>query len=107
MNLLNEINARGTTIVMATHAKDIVNKMKNFKVKKEVVENTPSFEEEVEVKRFEFPKYVMVDEYETAKNNNYDALSVINAIIEGESPIAEDWLLKRITSFRLVTNVRT
>ena len=28
MNLLNEINARGTTIVMATHAKDIVNKMK-------------------------------------------------------------------------------
>ncbi len=28
MNLLNEINARGTTVVMATHAKDIVNKMK-------------------------------------------------------------------------------
>ena len=28
MNLLNDINARGTTVVMATHAKDIVNKMK-------------------------------------------------------------------------------
>jgi len=28
MSLLNDINARGTTIVMATHAKDIVNKMK-------------------------------------------------------------------------------
>ena len=28
MKLLNEINARGTTVVMATHAKDIVNKMK-------------------------------------------------------------------------------
>ena len=28
MNLLNEINARGTTVVMATHAKDIVDKMK-------------------------------------------------------------------------------
>jgi len=28
MNLLNDINARGTTIVVATHAKDIVNKMK-------------------------------------------------------------------------------
>lgn len=27
MQLLNEINLRGTTIVMATHAKDIVNKM--------------------------------------------------------------------------------
>ena len=27
-NLLNDINSRGTTVVMATHAKDIVNKMK-------------------------------------------------------------------------------
>ena len=28
MNLLNEINLRGTTLVIATHAKDIVDKMK-------------------------------------------------------------------------------
>ena len=28
MNLLNDINLRGTTIVVATHAKDIVDKMK-------------------------------------------------------------------------------
>ena len=28
MKLLNEINARGTTVVMATHAKDIVDSMK-------------------------------------------------------------------------------
>ena len=28
MNLLNEINLRGTTVVVATHAKDIVDKMK-------------------------------------------------------------------------------
>ena len=28
MNLLNEINMRGTTVVVATHAKDIVDKMK-------------------------------------------------------------------------------
>ena len=33
MNLLNEINARGTTIVMATHAKDIVDKMKKRVIK--------------------------------------------------------------------------
>ena len=28
MNLLNEINLRGTTVVIATHAKDIVDSMK-------------------------------------------------------------------------------
>ena len=28
MNLLNEINLRGTTVVIATHAKDIVDKKK-------------------------------------------------------------------------------
>ena len=28
MNLLHEINLRGTTVVIATHAKDIVDKMK-------------------------------------------------------------------------------
>ena len=27
MNLLNEINMRGTTVVVATHAKDIVDRM--------------------------------------------------------------------------------
>ena len=28
MSLLNDINRRGTTVVVATHAKDIVNRMK-------------------------------------------------------------------------------
>ena len=28
MTLLNDINARGTTVVVATHAKDIVDRMK-------------------------------------------------------------------------------
>ena len=28
MNLLSDINSRGTTVVVATHAKDIVNEMK-------------------------------------------------------------------------------
>ena len=35
MNLLNEINARGTTIVMATHARDIVDKMKKRVIQKD------------------------------------------------------------------------
>ena len=33
MNLLNEINLRGTTVVIATHAKDIVDKIKKKKVR--------------------------------------------------------------------------
>ena len=28
MNLLNEINMRGTTVIVATHARDMVDKMK-------------------------------------------------------------------------------
>ena len=39
MQLLNDINARGTTIVMATHAKDIVDEMKKrvIKIEKGVI----------------------------------------------------------------------
>ena len=33
MNLLNEINMRGTTVVVATHAKDIVDKMQKRVIK--------------------------------------------------------------------------
>ena len=33
MNLLNDINMRGTTVVIATHAKDIVDKMKKRVIK--------------------------------------------------------------------------
>ena len=33
MNLLNDINMRGTTVVVATHAKDIVDKMKKRVIK--------------------------------------------------------------------------
>ena len=42
MNLLNDINMRGTTVVVATHAKDIVNKMKKKGYEltyKEMIEN--------------------------------------------------------------------
>ena len=35
MNLLNDINLRGTTVIVATHAKDIVDKMKKRVIKLE------------------------------------------------------------------------
>lgn len=33
MTLLNDINARGTTVVVATHAQDIVNRMRKRVIK--------------------------------------------------------------------------
>jgi len=55
-----------------------------------------SFEEIAQIERFEFPKYVRADEYKTASSNKNDKLSVIRAIVELESPLSEEWLLKRI-----------
>ena len=64
--------------------------------KEETPSNDISFEEVAEVKHFEFPKYVMADDYKTAEKCNYDRLRVIRAIVELESPLSEEWLLKRI-----------
>ena len=69
----------------------------NIKPKKEATSSSGvSFEEVAEIKHFEFPKYVMADDYKTAENCNCDRLRVIRAIVELESPISEEWLLKRI-----------
>ncbi len=69
----------------------------NIKPKKEeTTSNDVSFEEVAEVKHFEFPEYVMADDYKTAKKCSYDRLRVIRAIVELESPLSEEWLLKRI-----------
>lgn len=64
--------------------------------KEETLSNDVSFEEVAEVKHFEFPKYVMADDYKTAEKCSYDRLRVIRAIVELESPLSEEWLLKRI-----------
>lgn len=67
-----------------------------------------SFAEVAEVKRFEFPHYVTVDEREIAKKFNYDKLKVIRAVTYCESPLSEEWLLKRIVFLfgrEKVTNV--
>ena len=38
----------------------------------------------------------MADDYKTAEKCSYDRLRVIRAIVELESPLSEEWLLKRI-----------
>lgn len=55
-----------------------------------------SFEETLAVKHFEFPKYIMADEYAISKKCNYNIFNVTRAILEVESPLSEEWLLRRI-----------
>ena len=69
--------------------------VKTKKVEKKTTE--VSFEEVVESKPFEFPKYIIADEFKLAEKYDYDRLKVIRAIVEQESPISEEWLLKRVS----------
>lgn len=89
---------------------EAVNKaMENINVKNEETStNNVSFEEVAQTKHFQFPKYVMANEYEIARKYNYDSKKVIFSIIELESPICLEWLLKRIAFLfgrEKVTNV--
>lgn len=54
------------------------------------------FEETIDKKKVEFPKYEMVDAYDAALKNHNDVLLTVKAIVDVESPISEEWLLKRI-----------
>lgn len=54
------------------------------------------FSETVIEKQFEFPKYKMVDALTIARKYRGDILAVTRAIVEVESPVSEEWLLKRI-----------
>ena len=47
-------------------------------------------------KHFEFPKYQMADELSLSRRMNYDIVRVTRAMLEIESPLYEEWLLKRI-----------
>lgn len=83
-----------------------VEKERLLKTAKEAVENAPrkvqeqaeevSFEEAVVVKHFEFPQYIMADEKAISRRFRGDILSVTRALLEVESPLSEEWLLKRI-----------
>ncbi len=55
------------------------------------------FEENAEVKSFEFPKYEKVDEEILSVKYKRNAFRVIKEIVETEAPISEEWLLKRIS----------
>ena len=55
----------------------------------------PSFEKSIEEKKFEFPKYNMVDEMLLSKRFHYDVKRVIRAMVDAEAPLSEEWLLKR------------
>ncbi len=55
-----------------------------------------NFSEVVIEKQFEFPKYKMVDAMAVARKNGRNILAVTRAIVEVESPVSEEWLLKRI-----------
>lgn len=54
------------------------------------------FSEIVKEKEFEFPKYKLVDARAVAAKKKGNAGSVICAIVEAESPVSEEWLLKRL-----------
>ena len=49
-----------------------------------------------EVKHFKFPEYKVADVHQIAGECSYNKLKVIRTIVELESPISEEWLLKRI-----------
>ena len=74
---------------------------------KEAIENAPrvdaqpdepevSFEERVEEKHFEFPRYQMVNVFNVQSRCNYDVPRIIRAVLEVESPVSEEWILKRL-----------
>ncbi len=84
-----------------------VEKQRLLNAAKKALENAPvkvshpdvendDFSEIVVEKHFEFPKYKMANEIALARQYRSDILSVTRAIVAVESPIAEEWLLKRI-----------
>ncbi len=56
----------------------------------------PSFEETAIEERFEFPTYTLVSEFQAMKKCRGDVAGVVKTIVETESPVQEEWLLKRI-----------
>ncbi len=65
--------------------------------RKEKKEKTQDgFEQEIKEKHFAFPKYKKADENRLAIIHKNDIVKVTRAIVEAESPVSEEWLLRRI-----------
>lgn len=77
-------------------ARNVVENVSTKHIKMQSQSEDISFEEIANGKQFAFPKYVMVDEYKIADTYGHNKWNVIQAIVELEAPIAEEWLLKRI-----------
>ena len=55
-----------------------------------------SFEEQAAQVHFSFPKYKLVNPYLIQSKHDYSVPHVIREILETESPVAEEWMLKRV-----------
>ena len=55
-----------------------------------------SFTETAQEQHFAFPTYPLVSEFQAMKRCRGDVCGVVKAIVEGESPVHEEWILKRI-----------
>ena len=54
------------------------------------------FEEFAAEKKFEFPKYTIVNAEEVARQYDFGFFETVLSILETEAPLSEEWLLKRI-----------
>lgn len=62
----------------------------------EVIDKKEDFSEELTHKVFEFPVYKLVNEKSVCKQLNWSVEGVVRYIVQHESPVSEEWLLKRI-----------
>lgn len=63
---------------------------------KNIAEQEIDFDVPLEEKNFSFPVYVKADEKSIARRRNGHLQYIVRDILETESPLSEDWLLRRL-----------
>ncbi len=84
-----------------------VEKERLLQVAEDAVRNAPkaeksvahSFEETVQERRFDFPKYVIADVDKIRAEQGFNLKKTVLEILRYENPLSEEWLLKRIVHF--------